>query len=307
MGEFTINTEGVPFNLRHTLESGQAFRWVEKGEWWYGVLPSGVLKLKQEGASLVCTTSSDELNDHSVYHYLGLEDDLERILASIMKDQKTKEAVQAFYGLRLLKQDVWECLISFAIAQNANIPRIRRMVSNLSRRLGSPVQFEGEEFHLFPKPEAIAEADPLVIDSCGLGYRAKFVRSVAEAVHTSRLNLQELRLYDYERARDLLREDVFGKKTLLGVGPKVADCVLLFSCDKHSAFPIDVWVGKVLAGYYPHLFPEDLKERLQSAVSGRTSLSESTYDRLSADARSYFGEFAGYAQQYLFHNERTQT
>ena len=91
----------------------------------------GVVKLRQEGAALVCVSSSDTLDSHAVYNYLGLEEDLESILASIMKDAKITEAVQKFYGLRLLKQDVWECLLSFAIATNSNIPRIRRMISNL--------------------------------------------------------------------------------------------------------------------------------------------------------------------------------
>ncbi|MGA2198861.1 MAG: hypothetical protein ABSG45_02875, partial [Nitrososphaerales archaeon] len=100
--------------------------------------------------------------------------------------------------------------------------------------------------------------------------------------------------------------ELLGRKTLMGIGPKVADCVLLFSCEKDSAFPIDVWVARALANYYPQLFADDLKEKLTSAVSGRTGISETTYDRLATSARGYFGEFAGYAQQYLFHYERTQ-
>lgn len=304
MGEFTINTEGLPFNLRYTLESGQSFRWSEKGEWWYGVLGPGVVKLKQEGAALVCVSSSDTVNSHAVYDYLGLGVDLERILASIMKDERITEAVQKFYGLRLLKQEVWECLLSFAIATNSNIPRIRGMVSSVCQRLGESVAFEGETYSLFPTPERLAEAELSDLVACGLGYRAKFVKSIAESVYLGRVNLEELRLFDYAKARDLLIEELPERKTLMGIGPKVADCVLLFSCDKDSAFPIDVWIARVLGGYYPHLFAEDLRERLASNVSGRTSLSLATYDRLSASARAYFGEFAGYAQQYLFHNER---
>jgi len=304
MGEFTVNTEGLPFNLRYTLESGQSFRWREKGEWWYGVLGQGVVKVKQEGAALVCVSSSDALNSRAVYNYLGLGVDLERILASIMKDERITEAVQKFYGLRLLKQEVWECLLSFAIATNSNIPRIRGMVSNVCKRLGEPVTFEGEAYSLFPTPERLAEAELSDLVGCGLGYRAKFVKSIAESVYLGRVNLDELRLFDYPRARDLLIEELPERKTLMGIGPKVADCVLLFSCDKDSAFPIDVWMARVLGDYYPHLFAEDLRERLASNVSGRTSLSLATYDGLSASARAYFGEFAGYAQQYLFHNER---
>ncbi len=306
MTEFTINTEGIPFNLRYTLESGQSFRWQERGGWWYGVLSPGVIKLRQDGASLVCVSSSDELDTKRVFHYLGLEDDLERILASIMKDEKVTNAVQTYYGLRVMKQEVWECLLSFAMATNTNIPRIKGMVSKVCTRLGEEVDFEGERYSLFPSAEKVAGAELSVLNECGLGYRARFVKAIAEAVNGGRRNLDELRLHDYERARDLLREEILGRKTLMGIGPKVADCVLLFSCDKFSAFPIDVWIARVLDGYYPRLFADDLRERLRSTVSGRTSLSQNAYDRLSSSAREYFGEFAGYAQQYLFHYERSR-
>jgi N-glycosylase/DNA lyase len=306
MGEFTINTEGNPFNLRYTLESGQSFRWQEKGPWWYGVLRPGVIKVRQEGASLVCVSSSDALDSQFVFRYLGLEDDLERILASIMKDDKVTSSVQAYYGMRVMKQEVWECLLSFAMATNSNIPRISGMVSNLCARFGEPVEFEGVRYSLFPTAERVAGAELAELTACGLGYRARFVKAIAEAVNEGRRDLDELRLHDYLRARDLLREQILGRKTLMGIGPKVTDCVLLFSCDKYSAFPIDVWIARVLAGNYPRLFSDDLRERLQSSVSGKTSLSEATYDRLASCARDYFGEFAGYAQQYLFHYERSR-
>lgn len=306
MGEFTVNTSGEPFSLRYTLESGQAFRWAERGGWWYGVLPGGVMKVRQEGDSLFCSSSSSSLDSQALFRYFGLDEDLEVILASIMKDGKVAQAVQALYGLRIMKQDVWECLLSFVIATNSNIPRIKLMISRLSQALGQAEDFEGERYWLFPSPESVAEASIQQLSACGLGYRATFVKSIGEAVHHGRVNLQELRLHDYPRARELLTGEVLGKKLFMGIGPKVADCVLLFSCDKDSAFPIDVWIARVLAEYYPHLFPEDLRAKLASKVEQQTSLSETTYDRLSERARAYFGEYAGYAQQYLFHNERTK-
>jgi N-glycosylase/DNA lyase len=305
MGEFTVNTEGVPFNLPYTLDSGQAFRWSDKGNNWYGVMPGGVLKVRQEGATLVCSSSSPHLDTQAVYRYFGLDEDLERILASIMKDAHITEAVQTFYGLRVMKQDTWECLLSFAIATNSNIPRIKGMVSNLCQRFGETVDFDGERFWLFPKAEVLAEASIADLTACGLGYRAKFVKGIGEAVASGWMNLEELRLHDYPRAKELLTEEILGEKKLLGIGPKVADCVLLFSCDKAAAFPIDVWMAKVLAKYYPRLFDDDLTKRLALKISGSTSLSEATYERLANAARDYFGEYAGYAQQYLFHHERT--
>lgn len=305
MAEFSINTEGRPFSLPYTLESGQAFRWSAKGDWWYGVLPGGVVKLRQEGAALTCHSSSDLLDGEALFRYFGLDDDLDLILASIMKDQRVTEAVQSLYGLRIMKQEVWECLLSFAIATNSNIPRIKQMISRLSQTFGQAVDFEGERFWLFPDAESLADASVAELAACGLGYRARFVKSIGEAVHHGRMNLEELKLYDYPRAKERLTEEVLGKKSLMGIGPKVADCVLLFSCDKTSAFPIDVWIARVLAESYPHLFDADLTQKLTSRVSGKMNLSEATYQRLSEAAMGYFGEYAGYAQQYLFHHART--
>jgi N-glycosylase/DNA lyase len=304
MGEFIINTEGTPFNLPYTVDSGQAFRWAEKGNHWYGVLGKGILKVRQEGPTLICSSSTDALDTQAVFSYFSLDQDLEPILSSIMKDPDITQAVQTFYGLRIMKQDIWECLLSFAIATNANIPRIKGMVANLCRRFGESEEFEGETYWKFPTPERLVPATVDDLTACGLGYRAKFVKSIAEAVYEGRRQLEELRLYDYAKARELLLEVILGKKTLMGIGPKVADCVLLFSCEKDEAFPIDVWMAKVLATYYPKLFDAELTGKLNSAVAGNSSLSEATYEQLADAARGYFGEYAGYAQQYLFHNER---
>jgi N-glycosylase/DNA lyase len=304
MGEFTINTEGLPFSLPYTLDSGQAFRWREGGNFWYGVLDGGVLKIRQEGNTLLCSSSSDSIDTQMVYHYFALDEDLQRILASVMKDRRITEAVQTYFGLRIMKQDVWECLLSFAIATNSNIPRIKGMISNLCQRYGDRVEFEGEAYSLFPDADALAAATVAELSECGLGYRARYVKNISEAVASGWMSLEELKLHDYARAKELLTEEVFGKKTLMGIGPKVADCVLLFSCDKPSAFPIDVWMVRVLAKDYPRLFDGDLVAKLVSKASGQSSLSETTYEGLASAARGYFGEYAGYAQQYLFHHER---
>lgn len=306
MGEFTVNIAGVPFSLPYTLDSGQAFRWSQRGNSWYGVIGSGVVRVRQEGASLVCASSSSDVDSQTLYSYFALDEDLERILASIMKDSTISRAAQTFFGLRIMKQDVWECLLSFAIATNSNIPRIKGMISNLSQMFGKKVEFEGETFSLFPEAEALAESTVTDLASCGLGYRAKFVKAISEAVASRWISLEELRLHDYARSKELLTGEVFGRKALMGIGPKVADCVLLFSCGKTSSFPIDVWMARVLARDYPRLFEAEVREKLLSKVSGQTSLSEPTYDRLSSAAREYFGEYAGYAQQYLFHYERNR-
>lgn len=302
--EFKLSLTTGPFDLMHTLDSGQVFRWSRRGEWWTGILPGGPVKLRQEEASLVCVTEAGSVTAQSMHEYFGIDDDLESVYSTIMKDDHVAQAIQRFYGLRLIRQDVWECLVSFVIATNANIPRIRAMVSNLSERFGEKTSFEGTAYSLFPSPESLAGAPDEDLARCGLGYRARFVKSVAETVSSGKVDLEELRLLDYERARDLLVERILGEKTLLGIGRKAADCVLLFSCGKDSAFPIDVWMAKVLFRYYPQLFDGETAKRLGAHVAKERKLSPREYDAISSSMRRYFGEYAGYAQQYLFHDAR---
>jgi len=302
--EFKLNLSSVPFDLGHTLDSGQAFRWGQRGEWWYGVILGSAIKVRQEEASLVCETASEHLTSQLVHEYFRIDDSLERIYAKIMKDDHVTEAIQRFYGLRLINQDVWECLVSFVIATNTNIPRIKLMISNLCNRFGEKSSFEGNLYAVFPTAAALAEASLDDLTACGLGYRARFVRSVAQKVSYGSVDLEELKLLDYERARDLLIERILGEKRLLGIGRKAADCVLLFSCGKDSSFPIDVWMARVLSRYYPRLFDKEIARRLDSHVSNLARLSGGQYESISASMRGYFGEYAGYAQQYLFHDAR---
>lgn len=301
--EFTIGLSS-PFSLEYTLGSGQVFRWENRGEWWYGVVSGCVLKMKQEGDLLTCSTSSDAADSSFVRRYFALDEDLQSILASIMKGKALTQAVHRFYGLRLIRQERWECLASFVLATNSNIPRIRRMVEAICARFGSPVEFEGRAYSAFPKPEALAEATVAELRECGLGYRASYLSHVSQSVRDGKVDFSELALLDYEAAHATLLKELFGEKLLLGVGPKVADCVLLFSCDKNEAFPIDVWMGRILASSYPRLVEPRLRSRLASGK--KAGLTKAEYLRLSSAARKHFGSYAGYAQQYLFMKARSE-
>ncbi len=296
--EFTVTLADEPFDLEYTLESGQVFRWENTGEWWVGHVGGGILRLKQQGNSLECVSSSETLDTAFARNYFRLEENLKEILPSIRKDEVITNAIQRFYGLRLLRQERWECLISFLLATNSNIPRIRRMITNVCNRFGGGLSYGGAEYRTFPTPEALAEATVTELVECGLGYRAEFVKRVARAVNDGKLELSELAILDYEQARELMLKELLGGKLLPGVGPKVADCVLLFSCDKDEAFPIDVWIGRALARYYPNLVRS--KDRKKILSKATRSLSGKLYDSVSASARSYFGRHAGYAQQYLY-------
>jgi N-glycosylase/DNA lyase len=295
--EFTIGLES-PFSLEYTLESGQAFRWQNRGEWWYGVVPGGVLKVKQEGDLLKCVSGSDLLDSAFVRSYFKLEVELEKVLSSILKDETITLAVQTFYGLRLIRQERWECLASFVLATNSNISRIKKMVQAVCVRFGEPLQFEGIEYHAFPQPEVLSEAPLSDLGACGLGYRAPFLKRVAASVENGMVDFSELSLLDYEEARKTLVKGLLGGKLLPGVGPKVADCVLLYSFDKDEAFPIDVWIAREIVRSYPTLLDQRLRMKLASG--GKAKIGRGDYDRISSEVRSYFGPYAGYAQQYLF-------
>ena len=295
--EFSVAFD-PPFSLEYTLESGQLFRWARRGEWWYGVAGPWALKVRQEGEVLRCSSGSDGADSAFVTRYFRLDEDLNHVLATISKGRVITGAVQKFYGMRLVRQDPWECLASFVLATNANIPRIKKMVAAVCDRYGRPSEFEGEPYHEFPPPEALAGAPVADLRRCGLGYRAPFLKQVAASVAGGRVDFAEVGSLGYEEARRELLSELFGEKLLLGVGPKVADCVLLFSCGKDEAFPVDVWIARALARWYPRLLGESMRSRL--ARDGKLKLSLRDYDRVAGAARKHFGRYAGYAQQYLY-------
>jgi len=294
--EYTLSL-GTPFSLEYTLESGQLFRWERSGDWWRGVVRGSVLKLKQEGDVLRCAAGNDLLDSMFVSSYFRLDEDLDHVLAALSKDETITRAFEKFYGLRLVGQDPWECLASFVLATNANIPRIKKMVGAICARYGTPFEFEGVGYAGFPSPETLAGASEADLLSCGLGYRATYLKQVATSVASGEVDFGRFGALGYHESRDLLMKELFGHKLLPGVGPKVADCVLLYSCGKDEAFPIDVWIARVLAQRYPRLLGPELRKKLSQ---GGTKLSSSDYDKISAKVRAYFGGYAGYAQQYLY-------
>jgi len=295
--EFTMRI-GSPFSLDYTLESGQTFRWQKQGEWWYGVVSRGALRLRQEGVTLICVPGSEFINSVFIRSYFRLDVELGKVLSSIMKDDTIALAVQTFYGLRLVRQERWECLASFVLATNSNIPRIKKMVQAICTRFGEPFQFEGMDYYAFPKPEVLAEASVSDLRGCGLGYRAPFLKQVASSVYNGRVDFSNLSMLDYIDARNTLTKELHGEKLLPGVGLKVADCVLLYSFEMDEAFPIDVWIAREIAKSYPALLDSDMRRKL--GTGSRARIGRGDYDRVSRKLRFYFGQFAGYAQQYLF-------
>jgi N-glycosylase/DNA lyase len=278
-----------PFDLNVTLCCGQAFRWNRQGEWWYGIVEEKAFKIRQIEDFL----EFEGANVEFVKNYFGLHDYLPKILSQISRDEHIKVAVKNFKGLRILRQDPWECLISYICATYKNVPAIRRMLLNLSEKFGDKVYYDGYDFYTFPTSERLAEAPEKELAKCSLGYRAKYVSETAKMAFKNDFEIERLRKMPYKKARDELLN-------FSGVGLKVADCVSLFSLGKLEAFPVDVWIKRALLKYYASHFPSEFIGK----ISGK-SLTNSEYEKLSLFGREYFGKYAGYAQEYLYHYERT--
>jgi len=285
----------TPFSLDHTLSCGQTFRWQKHGDWWVGVVSEVALKMRQSGDMLEFQASSDDVNKGFLEQYFRLDDDLPVIYSKIAKDTHVRSAVRQFHGLRLVRQEPWECLISYICATFKNIPAIKQMIHNLSKRFGRPVMFDGQEFYTFPEPEILAEASLADLKLCKLGYRAVNVRETARLICLGKFNLESLRTMPYQEAKRILLG-------LPGVGPKVADCVLLFALGKLEAFPIDVWMKRVILECYSQYFDTGFVDKIRS----KGGLLTREYQVLYDFGRRYFGEYLGYAQEYLYHYKRCQ-
>lgn len=276
--EFTVEH----YSLAHTLDSGQAFRWSRQGDSWIGVVAGRWVRLTESSAGILAQSTEPVAGWQWLRNYLQLDLDLNAVIESFPDDEALRAARTACQGLRLLKQDPWECLASFILSSTKQIVQIRQIISLLCERYGEPVQVpQGQSAACaFPTATALAAASESELRDCKMGFRAPYLLETARIVAEGKLDLEELRHLPLEAARAKLLE-------LRGVGRKIADCVLLFAYGFPTAFPVDVWVLKALRQLY---FPKR-KVKIR---------------RLHEFADSYFGPWGGYAQQYLFHYIRTQ-
>jgi len=287
-----MKIDDIPLNLDFTLCCGQVFRWDKKGDWWYGVVDGKAIKVRQVSNEFEFANA----NEKFVENYFGLDDDLHEIRTSIGKDEHMRKALQELWGLRIIRQEPWECLISYICATYKNIQAIKHMVLNLSTKFGEKTQLDGMKFSTFPKPKKLANAKVKDLMDCGLGYRGKYVQNTAKQIFENNFKLESLRKTPYKQAKKEICN-------FAGVGPKVADCVLLFSLGKTEAFPVDRWIKRVILNHYLEKLPSDLAQKLMN----KQGLSNSDYAKLNAFGRNYFGKYAGYAQEYLYHYERMNT
>ena len=235
-----------PLDLATTLHSGQVFGWRWEKGWWNGVVGRHLVLLRRRSDGLEYRTSLRPAGALApvLWRFFRLDDDLTAIQEELGRDPLVAEAIARHPGLRLLRQDPWECLTAFICSTHSNIPRIAGIMERLSVTYGRAVTMRGLTRHGRPGPEALAEAGEMRLRELGLGYRARYLAGSAAKVASGDVDLEALRAAPYAQAQEALR-------TLPGVGEKVADCVLLFSLDKLEAFPIDRWVRRVDGGVVP--------------------------------------------------------
>lgn len=270
------------YNLDYTLDSGQTFRWKKIGEGWEGVINGHWVRLEKHKQGIFAKVYGKVDNWHWLEDYLQVEVNLNEIVNTFPPDKYLNAAVAECRGLRIVKQEPWECLASFLMSSSKQIVQIKQIISNLCYRFGRKIKTASycEQQYAFPEIETIAMADKLALRECKMGFRAAYLKKSAIYILKNRINLAGLSNLPVEDARNVLME-------LPGVGAKIANCVLLFSLGFYQAFPVDVWVKKALQQFYFDNNPTKNRE-------------------LEEFASNYFGEYGGYAQQYLFHYIRTK-
>ena len=273
------------FNLEHIFECGQCFRWNKEQNGSYtGVFKNNVLNVKMENNQIIFQGICEEDIKKTVEEYFDLKRDYEKIKKSLSKiDEPLKTSIEYGSGIRLLNQDLWETIISFIISANNNIPRIKEIIERLSKQYGKAIIWNEKTYYTFPTVEELSKASVEDLRKLGLGFRDQRVYETTKLILTKQVNLEEL---ETKKSSEEIREILL---TLPGVGPKVADCIMLFSTLKClDVFPIDVWVRRVMNELYFKL-PEESKLKRE---------------QIEALAKEKYGDLAGIAQQYLFYWKR---
>lgn len=270
-----VEVTAQDFDLSLTLDSGQVFHWEKQGAGFVGLIGEAAIYLEQSGDKLLVTPDTVAL----VPRYFALDHPLREICAAFPNDPAMNAARLYCDGLRIIRQPRWECLASFITSSMKQVAHIRKMSRALRERFGKPVMLYESHLYAFPSAARLARATEKELRECALGYRAKNLLATAQRVASGRADLEAWCVLGDEELRARLCE-------LPGVGAKVANCVMLFAYERLRAFPIDVWIARVLREKY---FPRARKFTAQ---------------RLRVFCDEYFGAQGGYAQQYLFHHAR---
>lgn len=282
--EYIINKQNS-FELKDIFECGQCFRWNEQEDGSYtGIIKDGIINVKKENGVIIFTGMCNGKLKEIVEEYFDLNRDYEQIKKELSNiDEYLKTSIEYGKGIRILNQDLWETIISFIISANNNIPRIKGIIERLSQKYGNEIEWKGQKYYTFPSCEQLKDVTVQDYRNLGLGFRDIRLYETTQMILNKEVDLEKLRNNPntQEVRNELLK--------LSGVGPKVADCILLFSdLKRFDVFPIDVWVRRVMNDLY-------IKE------VDETKVSKTKIEKL---AEEKFGNLKGLAQQYLFYWRR---
>ena len=272
------------FEPTHIFDCGQCFRWNKQEDGSYtGVVNKSVLNVDKQGKIVTINGICEGNIDDIIIEYFDLNTDYEKIKIELSNiDEYLKNSIKFGEGIRILNQDLWETIISFIISANNNIPRIKGIIERISKAYGDEIEYKGTRYYTFPTPEQLSKASVEDLRKLGLGFRDQRVYDTTRIILNKEISLEEL---EQEKDVEVLREKLL---TLPGVGPKVADCIMLFGLKKFEVFPIDVWVRRVMNELY-------IKENDETKVDKK---------QIEKLAKEKYANLAGLAQQYLFYWKR---
>ena len=285
--EINLEENNIPFELKDIFECGQCFRWnCEEDGSYTGVFQNNIINVKKTNNKIIFEGICEGEIEEIVTKYFDLNRNYNEIKEKLSKiDNYMKLSIQFGKGIRLLNQDLWETIISFIISANNNIPRIKGIIERLSKTYGKEIIWKNKKYYTFPTAEELRNVSIEEYRKLGLGFRDERVYKTTQMILEKQIELKELQ---ENQNTNEVREKLL---TLAGVGPKVADCILLFSDLKRlEVFPIDVWVRRVVNDLY-------LKEKDENKISKT---------KIENLAKEKFGDIAGLAQQYLFYWRREQ-
>lgn len=272
------------FNIKQVVECGQCFRWEKVDELDYiGVAHGRVIEVIQEGDTVTLLNTNEEDFKNIWFDYFDLARDYSKVKEALANDEILSKSVEYGYGIRILNQEHFEILISFIISARNSIPSIMKTIKKISEKWGNAIEYKGNTYYTFPTPEVLKNATLEEIQETGASFRSKYIIDTISNVNKSLEDGDKE--FDLDYISSLNADECHtALQNFKGVGAKVADCIMLFSMAKYSAFPVDVWVKRAMIFFY--------------------GAEEGSLNKIRIFARNKFGEVAGFAQQYLFYYAR---
>jgi len=262
------------FNLNHIFDCGQAFRFNKTGQNTYtGVAFGQALTISQSYNEVILYNTTYENFVNVWYEFFDLDNDYSKIKSTLATDEFMSEATKHGYGIRILRQDLWETIISFIISASNNVPRIKGIVERLCQAFGNELEYMGNIYYTFPSADKLAALNLEDLSVIRAGFRDKYILDAAKKICDGTISLEAIKAMSTSDAKNALM-------TINGIGNKVSDCILLFGLNRQDSFPVDVWIKRIMEYCY---FTE-----------------EQPINVISDYAKEKFGNLGGYAQQYLF-------